>query len=682
MKWSLGLFIAGSLAVVAVRTVTLYHHSSVSTTIVSKANSMALEEYDAEEDSDEGGISGEAIPSFDKAAMSLVTEHCLPCHGRTRARGRIILEGLGAHPSQEELMVWQKAVGAVRAGRMPPAGKPPLGSAAVHDFVRWVGAASNGTGASPIEDATHVTRRRLNRAEYNNTIRDLTGLDIRPADDFPSDDVGYGFDNIGDVLSISPLLAERYVDAAEKVIERMFASPALRRLMDAPAQDLLPYGLRGLLPVRDQQNKILHLGPPPSVDSRELELGRAASILRAFVDRAYRRPITYHELDRLVGFVDSSLRAGEGIEPGLKRALQAVLASPLFLFHLEGCWVGADSQAPRPLNDFALASRLSYFLWSSMPDETLYHLASTGKLREPRTLRAQARRMLRDERARALVDNFAEQWLGLRNLKDFSPDPARFPEFDEELRAAAKTETELFCQNIIQEDRSILEFLDADYTFVNERLARHYGLPAPHGSEFQRVSLTGSNRGGVLTQSSILAVTSNPTRTSPVKRGRWILENLLAAPIPSPPPGTDDLKQHQSEPGTLRQRLERHRADPKCTSCHERMDPLGFGLENFDAVGAWRDRDGNQPIDASGSLAGRSFGGPNELRALLRSRREDFVHCLSEKLLSYSLGRGLAPSDWGAVDAIVRRLERHGDRFSSLIVGIVLSKPFRQDPPQ
>jgi Protein of unknown function (DUF1592)/Protein of unknown function (DUF1588)/Protein of unknown function (DUF1585) len=316
-----------------------------------------------------------------------------------------------------------------------------------------------------------------------------------------------------------------------------------------------------------------------------------------------------------------------------------------------------------------------------MPDETLLQLAGEGKLRETNTLRAQARRMLRDPRARALVDSFAVQWLQLRNLNEFGPDPARFPDFDEELRVAARTETELFRQNIIREDRSIMEFLDADYTFVNERLARHYGIAGVRGREFRRVSLAGTNRGGLLTQTSILAVTSNPTRTSPVKRGRWILENLLGAPIPSPPPGTDELKQRGPRADTLRQRLERHRTDLKCASCHQRMDPLGFGLENFDAVGAWRDREGDQAIDASGTLAGQSFTGPNELRVLLRSRRDEFVRCLIERLLTYALGRGLVPSDWCAVETIVRRLERNGDRFSSLILGIVLSDSFRQPAP-
>jgi hypothetical protein len=313
-----------------------------------------------------------------------------------------------------------------------------------------------------------------------------------------------------------------------------------------------------------------------------------------------------------------------------------------------------------------------------VPDDTLYNLAAAGKLHEASVLRAQARRMLRDPRAKALVDNFASQWLQLRNLKDLTPDPRRFPDFDEALRTAMKTETEMFCQNIIREDRSILEFLDADYTFVNERLARHYGIAGNYGREFQRVNLAGSNRGGLLTQASILAVTSNPTRTSPAKRGRWILENLLAASIPPPPPGSDDLPRGGLNAGTLRQRLERHRTDAKCAVCHHRMDPLGFGLENFDAIGAWRDRDNDQLIDPSGTLARRPFASPAELRSQLRAHGDEFAHCLTEKLLTYALGRGPIASDDCAVESIVQRLHKNDDRFSSLIVGIVLSDPFRK----
>jgi len=626
-----------------------------------------------DDDDDQADPPPTSLP-HDQAVAPLISRYCLNCHDREMASGGIVLEDLRAEPSATELLLYQKAALAMRSGSMPPSGKARPAPDEQRAFNAWLNAAYYRANCSADMAASGRNPiRRLNRAEYNNTIHDLTGLDIHPADDFPADDVGYGFDNIADVLSIPPLLTERYLDAAEMVVEGVFASSTARqRLMEAPSQDLLRFGLRGLPPIRDQTNKRLYTGPPP-VDPIQQELERAANILRQFADRAYRRPITYDELNRLLKFVENSQREGEGIEPGLRLALQAILASPHFLF-----LPPADVSTVRIDHDFALASRLSYFLWSSMPDDELYQLAAAGKLREPRALAAQARRMLQDPRSRALVDNFAAQWLQLRNLKELSPDPSLFPNFDEALRSAMRTETELFCLNIIREDRSIVEFVDADFTFVNERLARHYGLAGVVGDEFRRVSLANTTRGGLLSQASILAVTSNPTRTSPVKRGRWIMENLLALPIPSPPPGSDDLKTQKSQGGTLRQQLERHRTDAKCASCHERMDPLGFGLENFDALGAWRDRDGDQLIDSSGTLAGQSFNGPAELRAHLRSRPDEFARCLSEKLLIYALGRALGPPDECAVDRVVRRLEKKGDHFSNLIVGIVLSEPFRQ----
>jgi hypothetical protein len=574
--------------------------------------------------------------------------------------------------------------GAVRAGNMPPAGRPRPAPAELDAFNAWLDAAVFQAGCSGPGDPGRVTLRRLNRAEYNNTIRDLLGIDFRPADDFPADDVGYGFDNIGDVLSVPPVLAERYVEAAERVVERAFRSPEIRRrLLSPPAGDVVPYGGRGLLPVRDEARKTLRLSaagaPPP--DPAQQELDRAGEVLRAFADRAWRRPVTYDELARLLRFVEASQKAGEGVEPGLQLALQAVLASPHFLFKVERDAAAAGPGVAHPVHDFELATRLSYFLWSSTPDDELFRLAAAGQLRRGRTLRAQARRMLRDPRARALVDNFATQWLQLRNLREFTPDPARFPGFDEPLRRAMLAETGLFVENVIREDRSVLEFLDADYTFVNGRLARHYGIPGVEGDDFRRVSLAGTPlhgiRGGLLTQASILTVTSNPTRTSPVKRGKWVLENLLGAPPPPPPPGADNLKGGGTLAGTLRQRLERHRADPNCASCHGRLDPLGFGLENFDAVGAWRTHDGGDSVDASGILAGRPFNGPAELRTLLRPQKDAFARCLAEKLLTYALGRGLGPGDRCTVATIAGRLARDGYRFSGVVIGVVQSDPFR-----
>ncbi len=336
-----------------------------------------------------------------------------------------------------------------------------------------------------------------------------------------------------------------------------------------------------------------------------------------------------------------------------------------------------------PDNDFDLASRLSYFLWSSMPDDELLRLAAQGSLRRRENLQAQVGRMLRDPRSHALAENFGGQWLQTRQLREFVPDPVLFPDFDESLRSAMLEETRLFCVSIQDEDRSVLDFLDADYTFVNERLARHYGLPGVRGEGFRRVSFAGTPRGGILTQASILTATSNPTRTSPVKRGKWILENILGIPLSPPPSGVEALKDGAglASSGTLRERMERHRTDPACASCHRRMDPLGFGLENFDATGGWRTHDGTQPIDSSGKLPGGSeFRGPVELRTALRLRRDAFTRCLAEKMLTYALGRGLDRSDRRAVNRIVARLARNEYRYSALVMAIVESKPFLSPP--
>jgi hypothetical protein len=316
-----------------------------------------------------------------------------------------------------------------------------------------------------------------------------------------------------------------------------------------------------------------------------------------------------------------------------------------------------------------------------MPDDELSQLARKKTLREPEVLEKQVRRMLKDPRSRALVENFAGQWLQLRTLKDFKPDPDLFPGFDDKLRSAMLQETELFFENIVREDRGILDFIDADYTFVNERLAKHYGLPGVKGEQFRRVSLTGTPRGGILTQAAVLSVTSNPTRTSPVKRGKWILENILGTPPPPPPPGVEELKDDKQAvlSGSLRQRMEQHRANPMCASCHQRMDPLGFGFENFDAVGAWRTKEGKHAIDPSGTLpGGQSFKGPAELRTILKARQDAFARCLTEKLLTYALGRGVERSDRCVLDDIVKSAGKDNYKFSRLVIDIVKSDPFQK----
>jgi len=652
-------------------------------------------------------------PLFTAEVAPILEKYCLACHGSKRIRGGVHLGAFPDDASAERVAaVWDSVSNALRSGKMPPPGQPRPTAAELHTLDAWLDAVAGTPDREPDHSANRVTVRRMNRTEYNNTIRDLIGLDLRPADDFPADDIGDGFDNSADVLSLPPILLEKYLTAAERVVDAAFRSEATRRRLLNPPDSVVPLSYRRIiLPQRDHVRNRLILSaadlPPPDPAAEELQ--RAYLVLQAFADRAYRRPVTYEEVNRLLRFVQDAQTSGAGAEHGLRIALQAVLCSPQFLFRIETRErqteplpqplpeAGRGARAPSPVllplpasgrglgggvalvDDFALATRLSYFLWSSTPDEELFAHAARGTLRQGNNLARQVRRMLRDPKSLALAENFAQQWLQTRGLKEFTPDINRFPDFDEALRSAMAHETVLFFDAVVREDRSMLDFLDADYTFVKDRLARHYGLPGDHGGEFRRVSLAGTQRGGVLTHASVLAVTSNPTRTSPVKRGRWILENILGAPPPPPPPVVEALKEPEQAAGaTLRQRMERHRSDPSCASCHASMDPLGFGLEAFDALGAWRTRDGDQPVDPSGVLPdGRTFDGPAGLRALLREGRQPFARCLTEKMLTYALGRSLSRSDRRAVTAIARKLADHEYRFSALVLALVHSHPFQ-----
>ena len=471
-----------------------------------------------------------------------------------------------------------------------------------------------------------------------------------------------------------------------ELIEKLFAS----------ATDADPLNrLAGLLG--------LHAAPPESAAG-------ARVILEKFTRRAWRRPVASAEIDRLMQLYTSVRQSGDSFEAAVKLAMKAVLVSPNFLFigssPVDGPRVkfassstvagvanpgashasapiprGGDpgySSGPQPIDEYALASRLSYFLWSSMPDDELLDLADHGQLRA--NLPAQVRRLLASPKAHALVENFAGQWLQIRSLETFSPDKKLFPDYDPVLRNAMERETQLFFEHIMREDRSLFDFLTADYTFVNARLAKLYGLPGVTGEDFQQVSLEGTPRRGVLTQASVLTLTSNPTRTSPVKRGKWVLENLLGTPPPPPPPNIPDLDdKNRHLTGTLRQQLEQHRANATCASCHARMDPIGFGLENFNAIGAWRDKDGDAAIDSGGVLAnGDKFANASELAKLLaEKRRWEFLHCLADRALIYALGRGTEYYDRPALDEIVKQVEARGDKFSALMLAVVESFPFQ-----
>jgi len=729
--------------------------------------------------------------SFEKTVEPFLKTNCVLCHNAKLKVGGLSLDGYAnARAALQNREIWEKVIQKLRTGQMPPKGRPAPEPEQVASVTHWfeLEFARMDRGLKP--DPGRVTARRLNRVEYNNTVRDLTGVDFRPAADFPPDDSGYGFDNIGDVLSLSPVLMEKYLGAAEKIARQaIVADPPPKptrekiehtpvALGETPARDLTrkyqfpvegDYVLKGAVGGRraavfitlwldghqiqttavttvdeaprfgearvhvtagehelkatiahddlrqdapadpDEEkpaDKKKNTGRGPYVDRFEIAgpynphdrplteshkrifiCGHANGqhrpecarlIVAALARRAYRRPVANEEVDGLTRFVAMAQQQGDSFEQGVRVALEAILVSPHFLFRIENDRDPNDEAASHRVDDYELASRLSYFLWSTMPDEELFRLAGARKLHKPEVLTAQVRRMLLDAKSSALVDNFAGQWLELRNLDSFKPDPDRFPEFDEDLRNAMRQETRLFFEAVIHEDRSILDFIDGKYTFLNERLAKYYGIPGIAGNEFRRVALSGDERSGVLTQASVLMVSSYPTRTSPVLRGKWILENFLNDPPPPPPPGVPNL--NESAIGTtasLRQQLEQHRANPACAVCHTRMDPLGLGLENYDAVGRWRTKDGKFDIDSTGTLpGGRTFRSPAELKEILKSDHDVFAQCLAEKMLTYALGRGLERYDRPTVNLICRRLAASDYRFSRLVLGIVQSPAF------
>jgi hypothetical protein len=788
---------------------------------------------------------------FATIVRPFVTENCVPCHGYKKQKNGLNLESFESAASLiDDHERWAEVARKLRTREMPPEEEPQPPEHRRQAVAGWLSRELERIDRLAPPDPGRVTARRLNRNEYNNTVRDLLGVDVRPADDFPQDDAGYGFDNIADVLSLSPVLMEKYVSAAEKVSRiALFGPPVLkptlirlrsdgRRVKETrtypgeydvtgmslpnafhavhrvpvdgeyivrvalggvrPAgsepidvtlwvddreiqtlphdpdraasfnddrQDFgshtlefkirltagdrrisvaIPRLFEGLPPRYNGPNPSKRPEPPPrefkpppsaspervaqlakqfettraelaripmngvrvsSVDiggpysqatgpsraslQRIYTCGHAAGahtsmcarrIMTSLARRAFRRPIAAREIDGYVELVTDAQKQEGSLAEGLAVGIQALLVSPDFLFRIERDRVSARKQVGyAPISQHELATRLSYFLWSSMPDAQLRQAADTGTLRKPAVLAAQVRRMLRDPKSHALAENFGGQWLQFRALESVTRDRERFPEFEDYLRLSMRRETELFVEDIIRQDRRVLDFIDGRYSFLNERLARHYGVPNVSGPAFRRVDLSDTPRGGVLTQGSVLTVSSYATRTSPVLRGRWVLDNLLDAPPPEPPADVPNLDETKiGTAASMREQLEMHRKDPTCASCHRRMDPLGFGLENFDAVGAWRSADGKFPIDATGSLPdGRSFNGPEELRAILKADHQAFEQCLTAKLLTYALGRGLERYDKRTVSGIVSRLPEHEYRFSGLVLEIVNSLPFQ-----
>lgn len=735
---------------------------------------------------------------FQSKIQPLVVKYCFECHGNGNSEGDFNLD---KYTSVQKMLEgrknWLKVQRRMVNADMPPKDadvKPTKEEYAL--IAEFLGPALNDIDCTGTPIAGHVTLRRLTRYEYRNTVRDLIGIDYEPASSFPADEVGYGFDNIGDVLSLPPILLEKYLAAAEEITAKAIvtAPPEPKTVLDVSGRRLQATGSaskgdkgvqvlassgelftdfnldkegeylirvkayadqagdepakmglkidgqdtqtfevknEGELANFERKQKLasgrrkISLGflndfynpeaADPKKRDRNLIIGRlevigpldqkvdnrtlthkklitatpddktswaeaARKVMKPIASRAFRRPVTEGELDRLVQISQLAQQNNDNYETGIQLAISAVLVSPNFLFKVEASPdPNVSSDAVRTLTDFELATRLSYFLWSSLPDDELFKLALDNKLREGDTLEKQVKRMLADPRSQALVDNFAGQWLTLRNLDTVQPNGRRFRQWNPVLRAAMRKETELFIGALVREDQSLMRVLDADFTFVNEPLAQLYGIADVKGNDFRRVSLTGTNRGGLLTQASILTVTSNPGRTSPVKRGKWILENLLNEPPPPPPPGVPELEKQTALRGTLREQMQQHRENPTCKSCHEVMDSLGFALENYDAIGAFREKDAGLPVDATGEFpSGEKFTGAAELRQLLlNTKQKQFVDCVTEKMLTYALGRGLEYYDQCVVTDISQKLAKNDHRFSTLIVEIVRSYPFQ-----
>ncbi len=750
----------------------------------------------------------------------MLTQYCAGCHNDKLKTAGMSVVPLDAENLAANEPTWEKILRRLSLGEMPPKGMPRPPKEQIGDFTHWL-ATSLDSMAAANPNPGHSAVRRMNRAEYSNAVRDLLALDIDMSKDLPVDDTGYGFDNIADVLTVSPTLMDRYITVAGK-ISRLATGQASKKVTTVDdrltkdlfenafgvpsynerASDALPLDSRGggafkfYAPYDASYNIQLFLnagtgteseidannrfevrvplkaglrtigaywpkklaldetlvpktttGPRPgkpgdpvpmaldiSVDGarvKEITVpsvakgpnvaqafylrdvmqisvegpfdikgpGDTASRRKIFICRpsaalpeaacarkivatlarhAYRRPVNQADIAPLMKIYAEG-REGADFDHGISAALQAVLVSPDFLFMRETDPATAAAGTVHKISDLELATRLSFFLWSSIPDDKLLAAAEHKQLSKPAVLKAQVARMLADPKARALTDNFAGQWLYLRKLDYQRPDRRIYPDFDQRLRSAMKTETEMFFDHVVREDRPVLDFLDADYTFLNQRLAEHYGIPGIYGTSFRQVQLDPAlHRGGLLGQGSILTVTSYNNRTSVVLRGKWILENILAAAPPPPPPNVPALNDAKNGKAmTVREQMEAHRANPVCASCHTKMDPLGFSLENYDAIGAWRKGYAGQLVDASAVLPdGTQFDGPKGLQGILMARKDQFVEAFTERLMTYGLGRGLEAYDMPAVREVRYAAARDGYKINTIILGIVQSVPF------
>jgi mono/diheme cytochrome c family protein len=785
----------------------------------------------------EAAFSQQPAAAASPAPRALVDKYCVTCHNQRTKTGGLVLDTMDLASPAAGAETWEKVIRKVRGGMMPPVGMPRPDKAALDGLASYL-ERSIDTAAAAHPNPGRTVLHRLNRAEYGNAIRDLLALDVDVTSLLPADDSAYGFDNIGDVLGVSPMLMERYLSAAWKVsglaVGNTKATPTVetfRVRSDLSQNDHiedLPIGTRGGLLIRytfpvdgeyviqprlyretvniirglevahdlevtfdgarvhlarfggpddekanylnptaagdnletrfrlrmpvkagphlvgvaflkkssapsvellqpflrERIDPITPVGIPevdkvtiegpfnvtgagdspsrrrifacrPSSESRPSDTARpersegrasgviedvscAKTVLSTLARRAYRRPPTNAEVERLLTFYNSGRRTGGSFDAGIENALAFMLVTPQFLYRFERDPELVPADGVYALTDLELASRLSFFVWSSIPDDQLLDLAIAGKLRNPGVLDQQVKRMLADERARALGANFAGQWLYLRNLKSLRPDEDVFPDFDDNLRQALQRETEMLFEHVVLTDKSVLELLDADYTFLNERLARHYGIPNVYGDQYRRVAVKDDYRRGLLGQASILTLNSYGNRTSPVTRGKYVLSNILGTPPPSPPANVPPLDEKPGKALSMRERMAEHRDNPACSGCHKLMDPIGLALENFDGIGRWRVNDAGARIDASSTLwDGTSIDGPAGLRRAILARPEQFARTATEMLLTYALGRGLEHTDMPVVRSIVRESAAQRYRFSSLVSGIVKSAPFQ-----
>ena len=596
-----------------------------------------------------------AKASFLKDILPLLEDHCYTCHGDGQTKGGLALDEFQTEKDVHHgYKIWEQIRKLVAAGEMPPEGRKNRPDGKERDLLAgWARHSLDNFYRTAPPDPGRVTVRRLNRNEYNNVVRDLLFVDFQPANDFPADDTGYGFDNIGDVLSTSPLLMEKYLDAAETIASVAVMIPKKNGEVTAFQKEYFTEPL-----------------------TKEAEETVFKGFMATFMRRAYRREVRTGEVDRMMAVSKALVDKGAPVGARVQVVIQGVLVSPHFLFRWELDGAPSDPKAIRRLNEYELASRLAFFIWSSGPDDRLLDLAAKGVLRKQ--LKAEVRRMLADPKAEALVRNFSGQWLQLRNLDIARPDKSLFPTYTYKLRDDMRRETELLFADVLRGNRPLTELLTARYSFVNGRLAALYGLSNVRGDEFRKVALKGNTRAGVLGHASVLTLTSDPNRTSPVKRGKYVLDNILGTPPPPPPPNVPELEEAGEIKGTVREQMAKHSTNAVCASCHKKMDPIGFAFENFDAIGRYRTEDNGAPVDAGGQLdSGESFKNAAELRAIFATKKSDlFIRCVTEKMLTYALGRGLEYYDKRPVDKIIERLDGNDDRSFHLVMGIVESLPF------